>query len=80
MDYTTTEAYMRGIEQAKAQLAKPRATSISVSVVRYGEDMGREWFDLCLICHNDRDSSRCPHSDDGVMAQESTSTTVTDNG
>lgn len=80
MDYSTTEAYRRGIAYAEAQLALAETDHMSVSVRRYGEDLGREWFDLCLICGWGRKSGRCPHAPPGVVAQGPTSTAVTDDG
>lgn len=60
MDYTKTAAWARGLALAAEELAllPPDDGTMSVSLVRYPE---RTSFKMCLVCHNDRESARCPH-------------------
>lgn len=64
MDYTTTEAYKRGIEHAAAQLALQPPDDGTIRVTRdLGVYEGREEFELCRLCGWARDSQRCPHGE-----------------
>lgn len=60
IDPTQTEAWARGVARAERQLAlqPPDDGTISVSLVRYPE---RTSFKMCLACHWERGSARCPH-------------------
>lgn len=63
MDYTRTAAWERGVAEAEAALAliPPPDGTITVSLDRHGSGDDRPHFKLCLTCHNDRESTRCPH-------------------
>lgn len=64
MDYTQTEAWMRGVELAKAQLAlqPPDDHTVSVSLDPPGHDLyDRPYYRLCQLCGWARDGELCPH-------------------
>lgn len=70
-DYSQTKAWRRGIRLAADQLALQPADdgTLSVSLDRHGSGDDPVTFKMCLTCHEDRASGRCPH---GVIRSRTT--------
>lgn len=79
MDYTTTEAWARGVELALAQLAlqPPDDHTVSVSLDPPGHG-DRTYYKLCQLCGWDRRSESCPHQDQDDQLRETRSETEDD--